>query len=267
MKYFFQNLKHNIDFFLRQHLKFSRKNYSEENESKEGLFSTPKILENEKYLIEKFDLNYLKSNSTKQNYLENLYTIDLFERYLDVNSRENLNVLDIGCKNWFYAKGEYFFFKKHCKNLILDGIEIDANRLYSNFYSRAEVAKFHIKNLKGTKYIEKDFLNHSKKYDYIIWILPFVVEEPLFKWGLPKKYFQPERMLMHAYNSLNEDGEIFIINQGEAEYNAQKVLCEKLNIPYTPIGEVKSEFLSYQNPRYLILIKTRQKGNAIFPLN
>lgn len=267
MKYFVQNIKNNVDFFLRQHLKFSRKNYFEKNEPKEGLFGSKdkgdkfscihpqKALEKEEYLFKKFELDYLKTNSTKINYLENLYTIDLLDRYLDIDFRETLNILDIGCKNWSYAKGEYFFFKKYCEKLNLEGIELDANRLYLNFYSRKEVAKFHIKDLKDTKYIEKDFLKHDGKYDYIIWILPFIVEEPLLKWGLPKKYFQPEKMLMHAYNSLNKDGIIFIINQGETEYKVQKELCEKLNIPCVQVGAIKSEFLSYKNSRYLTLIK------------
>jgi len=52
MKYL-ENLKNNIDFFLRQHLVFSRKNYSEENESKEGLLTESKALEREKFLVEK----------------------------------------------------------------------------------------------------------------------------------------------------------------------------------------------------------------------
>lgn len=257
MKDYFQNFKNNIDFFLRQQLNFSRKNYFEENEPKEGLLDTQELIEREKILYEKFSLDYLKSNSTRQNYLENLYTIDLLDKYLNINSQENLSILDIGCKNWFYAKGEYFFFKKYCENfkkLILDGIEIDANRLYYNLYTRAEVAKFYIKGLTGKQYIAGDFLKHDKKYDYIIWLLPFVVEDPLIKWGLPKKYFKPEKMLKHAYKLLNPGGQIFIINQGEAEYETQKELCQKLNIEYTPLGEVKSEFFNYKQ-RYGILIK------------
>lgn len=248
MKHFIQNLKNNIDFFLRQHLSFSRKNYFEKNESKERVSS-------DEYLSEKFDLNYLKSNSTTQNYLENLYIIDILNKFLNINFQETLNVLDIGCKNWFYAKGEYAFFKKYCKNLYLDGIELDGNRIYSNFYSRAEVAKFHIKNLDGTTYIQKNFLEHNKKYDYIIWILPFVTEEPLLKWGLPKNCFYPEKMLLHAYNSLNFEGKVLIINQGEVEYKIQQELCEKLNLSYTLLGEIQSDFSTYKNKRYAILIK------------
>lgn len=254
MKYYLQNLKNNIDFFLRQHLKFSKKDYFEENEPKEGLFTTQEIIKKENYLYEKYNLNYLKENSTRLNYLENLYTIDLLDRYFEIDFKDELNVLDVGCKNWFYFKAEYFFFKKYCKNLSIEGIEIDGNRIYSNFYSRVEVAKFHINTL-GGKYIIGDFLLHNKLYDCIIWILPFIFEEPLIKWGLPSKYLQPSKMLSHAYNSLKPNGTIFIINQGEEEYEAQKSFCEKLNIQYKALGEVKSDFLSYKNQRYSILIK------------
>lgn len=267
MKYF-ENIKNNIDFFLREHLKFSRKNYFEANESKEGLFeglkNPQKALERENFLYEKYELEFLKSNSTRQNYLENLYIIDVLDKYFAPHpnpppqgGREvhKYFVLDIGCKNWFYAKGEHAFFKKFCNNLVLDGIEIDTHRLYSNFYSRKEAAKFYIKGLENTEYIEGDFLNHNEKYDYMVWILPFVVENPLLKWGLPLRYFKPEEMLKKAYDLLKNGGSMLILNQGKAEHDIQIKLCEKLNINYTTFGEVKSEFLHYNIERYLMLIE------------
>ena len=253
----FQNLKNIIDFNLRQLLKISRKNYCEQNELKDGLFTDVKIIEREKELSQKYELDFLKNNSTRENYLENLYTIDLLDRYLPLEFKDELSVLDIGCKNWFYAKGEYFFFKKYCKNLKMEGIELDPHRLYSNMYSRGEVAKYHLTGLENTNYIEDDFLNHNKKYDYLVWILPFVFEYPHQKWGLPSKYFEPQKMLLHSYNSLRSQpncGKIFVINQGEAEFEAQKALCEKLNLPYHSIGKVQSDFLNYKYPRYLILV-------------
>ena len=97
-----------------------------------------------------------------RNYLENLYTYDIAK------------ILDIGSKNWFYAKGEYSFFKSFVQTPCLDGVEIDAFRLYSNLYSRYESAKFYTKNLKNTNYIAGDLLSISDTYDYIIWFLPFV---------------------------------------------------------------------------------------------
>lgn len=255
MKDILMNLKNNIDYFLRNKLIFSRKNYFENNEEKIELFSSKELSEREAVLNQKYDLSYLKSNSTVDNYLQNLYMIDLLDKYFKIDSKNNLKALDIGCKNWFYAKGEYAFFEKYTDNLNLDGIELDANRLYYDFYARVEVAKFHIKGLNGAKFITGDFLKYNEKYDYIVWILPFVFESPLLKWGLPKKYFQPEKMLMHAFNSLEKDGEIFIINQGEVEYEAQKCLCNKLKIAYTELGEVNSDFYDFQHKRYGILIK------------
>lgn len=253
MKYFIMDVKNNLDFYLREKFCFSKKNYSESNESKDEIFRSLELIEREKFLFDKFNLSDLKSNSTKENYLLNIYTLDLLDKYLPVKSKNNLSVLDIGCKNWFYVQAEHAFFKKYSKNLNLHGIELDANRLYSNFYSRAEVAKFYMKNLSDVKYIHGDFLKYNGNYDYIIWILPFVVQEPLLKWGLPGRYFQPESMLEHAYNVLNPDGKIFIINQGEIEYEMQKTLCEKLNIKFVQIGEIKSVFYNYK-PRYLTII-------------
>ena len=257
MKYFLQNLKNIVDFNLRRIFKLYRKNYSEQNEPKDGLFDSPSLVDAEKRLVDKYNLEDLRNNSTRQNYLENLYTIDLLDKYFPIAQTKNLRVLDIGSKNWFYAKGEYYFFKKYCETLVLDGIELDSKRVDTDFYSRVEVAKFHKKGLENTHYIEDDFLNHGEKYDYLIWFLPFVFEYPHLKWGLPSKYFKPEQMLEHAYKSLISSGlgeKIFVINQGEDEFVAQKALCEKLNIPYTPIGVVESEFLKYKYPRYLVLI-------------
>lgn len=274
---YLDNLKNNIDFFLRQRLTFSRKNYSERNESKEGLFDG-KVAEREKFLLENYDLQILKSNSTRQNYLENLYLIDILDKYLALNCpppeflelvprfeiqtspsrgeelHKKCKILDIGCKNWSYAKGEYAFFKKHYENLQLDGIELDANRLYSNFFSRKEVAKFYTKGL-NANYIEGDFLKYNKEYDFIIWILPFVVESPLIKWGLPLRYFQPEEMLKKAYDTLKTGGSMLIFNQGQVEHEAQIELCEKLNISYTTFGEVKNDFMNYNIERQLLTIK------------
>lgn len=253
MHNFLQNLKNNIDFYLNQNFCFSRKNYFEENESKEKLYEN--LLQKESYLFEKYSLDFLKSNSTLQNYLENLYLLDLLDTHLKIDFKNDAKVLDIGCKNWFYANGEHSFFKKYAKNLCLDGIEIDANRLYNNFYSRKEAAKFYIKDLGGTNFIEKDFLNHDKKYDYIIWILPFVFEYPHLKWGLPLKHFQPAKMLEHAYNALNKDGAIFIVNQGEAEYAEQIKLCKELNIEHIPLDKIQSDFFDYKHQRYGLLIQ------------
>ena len=95
------DLKNKFDFYIRNLTKFSRKNFKE---------------------------NDLKLN--ERNRLENLYTLEVLSNSFIKNQKDSIKALDIGCKNWFYAKGEYEFFESFCENFQLDGVEIDAFRLY-----------------------------------------------------------------------------------------------------------------------------------------
>ena len=110
-----EDLKNNIDFFIRNITKFSRRNFIEKN-----------------------------AEMIKINYAQNLYMKDILNQCFEKIYRDSLKVLDIGCKNWFYAKGQHAYFSEFCRNVFMDGVEIDAFRLYSNFYSRYEVAKYYI---------------------------------------------------------------------------------------------------------------------------
>lgn len=222
----FEDLKNSFDFFVRSKTRFSRKNFVEKNQE----------------LIER-------------NRLENLYTEELLSRFFSNLDKDGVSLLDIGCKNWFYAKGEFDFLRKRYAKFTMDGVELDAYRLYSNFYSRLEVAKYYTKELENTNYIVANLLELDKKYDYITWFLPFVVIQPHVFWGLPKKYFYPPKMLAHAYSLLNKNGEMLIINQTELEANVQRELLEELKIPYEFLGEIKSEYFQYSYPRYGFLIK------------
>ena len=253
MSYFFDNIKNNIDFFLRNNLVFSRKNYYEKYEDKQNIFENSAQKEVFAELENKYNLEFL-TNTTKRNFLENLYFLNVFDKYFSLKEKKELSICDIGSKNWYYAKSEYIFFEKNGIKR-LDGIELDANRLNSKFYSRKEIAKYYIKDLTNTKYFAKDFLLHSENYDYIIWILPFISEYPHVKWGLPKKFFAPEKMLFHAYELLNSNGEILIINQEEDEYNIQKELNKKLGLNAEYFGQVEDVFNVFSHKRYCSKIK------------
>ena len=212
-----EDFKNQIDYFIRSKTKFSRKNYKGEIGNQESL-----------------------------------YVFNLLEKYLFPDFCSDLRILDIGSKNWAYVKGEYDFFKKYCNNLYLDGVELDAYRLYSNFYSRYEVAKFYTKNLKNTKYYAKNLLDIQGKYDYIIWLLPFVTQYPLMKWGLPKKYFMPEKLLEHAYNLLNR--QMVVINQGEVEAEIQQKMLDSAGIKYKSLGKIEDSNLIFKISRYGFLV-------------
>ena len=73
-------------------------------------------------------------------------------------------------------------------------------------------------------------------------------------WGLPKKYFYPEKLLAHAVTLLKEKGQMLIVNQGEYEAQVQKELLEKLDILYSDLEEISSEYFQYKHKRYGVLI-------------
>ncbi len=248
-------MKNRIDFYLRNLFRFSRKGYQDTPENKEGIFDE-KISTKEERLIRRYNLKKFRETSSRSNYLENLFVLELLDDYLRPKRKKQLKVLDIGSKNWSYAKAEHSFFKKFTPqgNLTLDGIELDAYRVYSNFYSRYDAAKYHSEGLLGANYIVGDFMQHIGKYDYIIWILPFVSNYPHKMWGLPKKFFKPKEMLEKAFNDLTEDGVMLLVNQDEDEYILQKELLEELEIPYMPCGKFKCSFFEYKYPRYVSII-------------
>ena len=248
MSHFYADFKNNFDFFLRNMITISRKNYVEKGVTIETVFNCDEQKNLYFLLKEKYDLSRLyKYNDI--NFLTNLYFLDIFDKYI-FPEKKNTSVLDIGSKNWNYAGSEYIFFNKNADELCLNGIELDAYRLCTNLYNRFEISKFYTKDFKNTNYIAGDFMSHYKRYDYIIWILPFITEYPHMRWGLPLKYFKPEKMLEHAFGLLNKGGEMLIINQGENEYIIQKELYARLNINYNDIGEVNNVFSPFKNKRY-----------------
>ena len=268
MKYWYTNLKNNIDFFIRSHIIFSRKNYTETGVNVTGVNVTgvnnaggniENVFINDEQkdlyfsLKEKYDLTPLyKYNDI--NFLTNLYYLDIFDKYI-LPDKKPISVLDIGSKNWNYAGSEHVFFKKFSDDLLLDGIELDAYRLCTNLYTRYEISKFYTKELENANYHAGDFMEHNRKYDYIIWILPFITEYPHLRWGLPLKYFNPEKMLGHAFELLNEGGELLIMNQGENEYNIQKDLNNQLKLKFEDIGEVNNIFSPFKNRRFCTIVK------------
>lgn len=245
-----ENIRNTIDFYIRTGLKFSRKNYSEQNEEKYILEKN--LAELEDYLLTKYSYQDYKENSTAPNYYQNLSILTILDKYLKVPYSNNLRVLDVGSKNWFYASVEYNFFKKYCNNLHIDGVELDSYRLYSNLYSRYEVAKYYIRDLDGANYIPQNVMEIETKYDYIIWILPFVTRYPLRCWGLPDKYFQPENLFEHVYSLLNNSGKMLIINQGVEEFDIQKNIARgKINYS----EELINSFYEYQNKRFVSVLE------------
>ncbi|MBR6126527.1 hypothetical protein IKQ21_02480 [bacterium] len=251
---FLEDLKNRFDFFLRERITLSRKYYKEVPYSLSDIYFTKEQNDFYEKLSQKYNLSPFEGLSVR-NFLENLYFLDVFDKYISKKLKTETSILDIGSKNWSYVRSEYLYFKSFNEKVLLNGIELDAYRLSSDFYTRYEIARFYKKDLPDTNYIAGDFMKHNSEYDYIIWILPFVTEYPLIKWGLPLKYFKPQEMLLHAYNMLNEGGQMLIINQGEEEANIQKDLLKVTNISReSDFKEIEDHFNLFKNKRYCFTI-------------
>ena len=74
-------MRNRIDFYLRNLFRFSRKGYRQEPESKEGLFDE-KAQAKEERLIRRYNLKKFKEKSSRDNYCENLFVLELLEDYL-----------------------------------------------------------------------------------------------------------------------------------------------------------------------------------------
>ena len=110
MEYFFDNLRNCFDFFLRNKITFSRKNYSEKFQDLSGIEFT----EEQKVLYNSLEQKYgtgLKENTAERNFLNNIYFLGVFDKYLSKTGGKKVAALDIGSKNWAYVKSEYLFFK------------------------------------------------------------------------------------------------------------------------------------------------------------
>lgn len=193
------SLLNTFGFTLRNSLRWSRGTFTEINETKSNLFverTNGKILnEREKILRQTYSLDYLYAHSTCERYIESLTYLEYVEQLLSsVTLHAHLSWLDVGVKNWSYVEGMYRYLENNTQQFSLTGIELDAFRMYRNFYNRADYAKTFTQNLNNTSFINGDVLQHFSTYDVVSCFLPFIFIEPALAWGLPEKFFQPKKI-------------------------------------------------------------------------
>jgi len=191
-----------------------------------------------------YDLGPWTRVCSPSEYLENLYILDVCDRYLH-NLKPGGPCLDIGCKNWSYLPALASF-----TGTPWDGVELDAHRRYWNMATRRAYAEAMAAPFSGSRYLPGSVLELTGPYRLITWLLPFVSETPLRAWGLPKRFFEPEALLAHVWTLLDQDGMLFVINQGAEESNTQHLLFQQAGIAATNIGVVDSVFSPYKKTRF-----------------
>jgi hypothetical protein len=164
--------------------------------------------------------------------------------------------LDAGAKNWSYVAALPAFLESlGILAYRIDGVELDAGRRYLSGHTRGQVARTHAQSLPNTEYHAANVLDWTHSVQLVTLFLPFVFEDPHLAWGLPKRYFQPAVLLLHLLKLLTpQKGVLLVVNQGEAEAEAQEALFQQvarmLPIRWQAARQLDAPFIEYRYPRY-----------------
>jgi hypothetical protein len=206
-----------------------------------------------------YHLEKLKRDAAADNYYENIFYIHMLEEafaLLKKDLPDPIICADIGTSHWFYVQALWSFYtwfqRKELRDVALDGYEVDAFRIYSDFHSRIDHALTHISEIPGIQFIPEDFRPIASHFDVITLFFPFVFEKDALEWGLPSRLHHPEQLVQNAWDSIKPGGVLMIVNQGKDEHDAQLRLCEKLGL--SPIVKLRIDPLlyKYDYDRYIL---------------
>ncbi|MDD3517601.1 MAG: hypothetical protein PHQ14_04570 [Chromatiales bacterium] len=190
-------------------------------------------------LASRYDLSRWVEVCSLDEYRECLAVLDLLDRHAGAAPASGRG-LDIGSKNGSYLPALVTWHGGGW-----DGIEIDAHLRYWNLATRRGWAESMLRPWPDCRYIAGSLLDldpDASRYAVVTWFLPFVTPTPFIAWGLPRRFFMPQRMLEHAWRLLAPGGRMLVVNQGEAEAEAQQGLFEVAGIAATGLGEVGGVF-------------------------
>lgn len=240
-----------------------------------------------------------------QDMRESLYVLDLFDRYIKPHTSDQVGTaLDVGSKNGCYLSGliaahytvdgieldahrRYADFstrrtyaerilQKHNQALtdlaVSGGRSILGDRSISGDLAAsgasANASGFPISRFPISRFLCGSVENHPElrsDYRLITWFLPFLTPAPLRAWGLPDQYFSPASLFTSVLSRLADDGVLYVVNQGESEYQIQKqIIDDKTDSSITVIdfGQISSIFSPFTKPRFAFLLK-KQKPTKI----
>ncbi|MSS70876.1 MAG: hypothetical protein EXS64_05240 [Candidatus Latescibacteria bacterium] len=248
-----------VFYALRRRIRWSRPTYRPRSEDKAPFFrAKPHLLSAAGRLERRYHLGDFREQSTSSEYRESLYVLELMERFFPVpRLRDPVRALDVGSKNFAYARGLHHFFR-HAgetgpRRVDLTGVEVDPYQIYTDLHSRYDYALYHIRDLDGCRYLAGDVMDHREPYDVITWFLPFVTEYALRKWGLPGVLFRPEAMVRHVCGLLAPGGVLVLASREEEERDVQAQLLRDLGVSFHPPERHESDWMAYA-PRYVFVV-------------
>lgn len=123
-------------------------------------------------------------------------------------------VLDVGCKNFYYAAALAAAFRP----AQLTGLELEGHRRYRDGHRRSDYAAFYTGQISGARYCVGDVCDWDEKADLVSCWYPFVFAQVALAWGLPLSAFAPQRFFAALAGAVAPGGLLLVVNQGLAEW-------------------------------------------------
>jgi hypothetical protein len=194
-------------------------------------------------LARRYDLQAWPALLTAIELQENLYLLDLLDRQLPALTPGP--ALDVGSKNGVLLPAQRAVWPYPW-----DLVELDANRRYLDLSTRRKHGERMAAAFPGCRYLAGSVETVTGRYALVTWFLPFVHEGPLRAWGLPRRFFAPDRLFRHVIDRVEPGGALLIVNQGEGERDTQRALFEAAGLRAEALGQLESPLSPFRRPRF-----------------
>lgn len=249
-----------LDFPVRSRIRWRRGTPSLPHESKVGLFDPAAQPEAER-LVVRYGLEPWAQASGRGAFECSLIYLQMLERAFEaggVTLPPALAAVDIGPSDWFYVRSEHAFLQRWGteapRTVTLDGVELDAWRLYLDLRTRCDWAEAYIGGLPGVRYVPADGITYDRPVDVALMFFPFLFLADHRQWGLPRKLLRPEALLAHVAALVKPGGVLFIVNQGAAEREFQHRLLAEAGLQVRWWSLYESPLAAFEPEWYVTLV-------------
>ncbi|MBM4374714.1 MAG: hypothetical protein FJ095_06490 [Deltaproteobacteria bacterium] len=208
----------------------------------------------ERELRGRYELERLRTASTRLDYRENLYVLEALERALEGGRAPRradgpLRVVDVGSKNFAYAFAlERYFRRASGGPPKLLGVEVDGHVVYRDWRARCDYAEAYARQTgnEQVRYRVADFcaLEAAEPFDVVTMFFPFVTRHALVRWGLPARFFAPARLFAKAA-ALCPSGPVVIASHTEEERDEAVRLARKVGLEVEVTRPLRSPLVHY----------------------
>jgi len=209
----------------------------------------------ERELRARYRLEPLYAQSTRLDYRDNVALLDALEalvgsRPLVARGAGPASVVDVGSKNFSYAFALERFFRRaigDARGLAVLGVEVDGHVVYRDLRSRRDHAEAYAAQTGNpdVRYLVADFCElEAGPFDFATLLFPFMTRHALERWGLPARFFAPERLIERAAQ-LTPHGDLLVLSQTEEERDILVGIAGRVGLRVVATCPIPSKLVHY----------------------